>query len=263
MRRLELVFGSALTTAQPKELGHRSQFRVGVVRDSPDKADLLERYEATGDEAAYLEALPLYEQAAASGGDVGDLLGYGYLLQCRGRDLLKLAITQYERAIARAPADDKPRYQLISARAALGDVDREISVYLDRIEASPGSVRDYRLLATAYLAAREYDRALDVIGRGLALAPDDRRLIDCRAEARSRQDPEGALADWRRALELDSDDIGPLYMSAFLLERLGRLDESIESWRSIIEWNEARGYELQTEWPKQEMQRLESKRHER
>jgi tetratricopeptide (TPR) repeat protein len=236
---------------------------VGLVRATPDKSDLLERYEATGDEAAYLEALPLYEAAAADGGDAGALLGYGYLLQCRGRDLLKLAIAQYERAIALEPADDKPRYQLISARAALGDVDREVGVYRDRLEASPGSVREYRLLATAYLAAREYDRALDVIGRGLALAPDDRRLIDCRAEARSRQDPEGALADWRRALELDSDDIGPLYMSAFLLERLGRLEESIDTWRSIINWNDARGYKLQTEWPKQEMQRLEAQRNER
>ena len=233
------------------------------MRESPDKSDLLERYEATGDEAAYLEALPLYAAAAAAGGGVGDLLGYGYLLECRGRDLLKLAITQYERAIALDPEDDKPRYQLISARAALGDVDREVGIYRDRLEASPGSVREYRLLATAYLAAREYDRALDVIGRGLAVAPDDRRLMDCRAEARSRQDPEGALVDWRRALQLDSDDIGPLYMSAFLLERLGRLDEAIDAWRSIIEWNEARGYKLQTEWPKQELQRLESKRGER
>jgi tetratricopeptide (TPR) repeat protein len=236
---------------------------VGVVRGSPDKSDLLERYEATGDEAAYLEALPLYQEAAATGDDVGDLLGYGYLLQSRGRGLLKLAVEQYERAITLDPGDDKPRYQLISARAALGDVDREIGVYRDRLEASPGSVREYRLLATAYLAAREYDRALDVIGRGLALAPEDRRLIDCRAEARSRQDPEGALADWRRALELDSDDIGPLYMSAFLLERLGRLDESINTWQSIIGWNEARGYKLQTRWPEQEIQRLESKRNER
>ena len=233
------------------------------MRESPDKSDLLERYEATGDEAAYLEALPLYEAAAASEADVGDLLGYGYLLECRGRDLLKLAITQYERAIALDPEDDKPRYQLISARAALGDVDREVGIYRDRLEASSGSLREYRLLATAYLAAREYDRALDVIGRGLALAPDDRRLIDCRAEARSRQDPEGALADWRRALELDSDDIGPLYMSAFLLERLGRLDEAIHAWHSIIKWNEARGYKLQTEWPKQELQKLESKRNGR
>jgi len=227
---------------------------------TPDKSDLLERFEATGDEAAYLEALPLYKAAAAVGNDAGDLLGYGYLLQSRGRDLLGQAIAQYERAIAIDPADDKPRYQLISARAALGDADREVDVYTDWLAADPTSVREHRLLATALLAAREHDRALKVIDRGLELAPDDRRLIDCRAEARSRLDPEGALADWSRALELDSDDIGPLYMSAFLLERLGRLEEAIDTWRSIIDWNKARGYDLQTEWPKKELQRLELKR---
>lgn len=230
------------------------------MRRTPDKSDLLERYEATGDEAAYLEALPLYEAAAAAGGDARDLLGYGYLLQSRGRDLLGQAIAQYERAIALDPAYDKPRYQLISARAALGDVDREVDVYTDRLADDPTSVREHRLLATALLAAREHDRALNVIDRGLELAHDDRRLIDCRAEARSRHDPEGALADWRRALELDSDDIGPLYMSAFLLERMGRLEEAIDAWRSIIDWNRVRGFDLQTEWPTREVQRLELKR---
>jgi len=69
-------------------------------------------------------------------------------------------------------------------------------------------------------------------------------------------DPEGALAEWRRALELEPEDIGALYSSAFLLEREGRLHEAIEAWRSIIAWNELRGYTLQTVWPRQELERL-------
>ena len=53
-----------------------------------------------------------------------------------------------------------------------------------------------------------------------------------------------------------SESIGGLYMSAFLLEREGRLAEAIDAWRSIIDWNESRGYTLQTIWPKQELERL-------
>jgi hypothetical protein len=45
-------------------------------------------------------------------------------------------------------------------------------------------------------------------------------------------------------------------MSAFLLEREGRLAEAVEAWRAIVEWNEADGYTLQTVWPKQELERL-------
>jgi hypothetical protein len=69
-------------------------------------------------------------------------------------------------------------------------------------------------------------------------------------------DPGGALADWRRALELDPEDIAALYSSAFLLAREGRLDEAADAWCSIIEWNESRGFTLQTEWPKRELERL-------
>jgi len=44
-------------------------------------------------------------------------------------------------------------------------------------------------------------------------------------------DPDGALADWRRALELDSENISGAYSSAFLLEREGRLEEAAAAWR--------------------------------
>jgi tetratricopeptide (TPR) repeat protein len=87
--------------------------------------------------------------------------------------------------------------------------------------------------------------------------PDDAQLLAVRGEARAGLgDAEGALADWRRALELDADDIGALYSSAFLLEREQRLEEAAEAWRSIISWNESRGYALQTAWPRQELARL-------
>jgi hypothetical protein len=51
------------------------------------------------------------------------------------------------------------------------------------------------------------------------------------------------------------------YSSAFLLERERRTDEAAEAaeaWQAIVDWNEARGFELQAEWPKQELARLRS-----
>jgi tetratricopeptide (TPR) repeat protein len=102
-----------------------------------------------------------------------------------------------------------------------------------------------------------FERALAVAAAGLELAPDDAALVAMEGEAKAGLgDPEGALADWRRALELDPEDIGALYSSAFLLEREGRLAEAIEAWQGIIEWNESRGYLLQCEWPRRELERL-------
>jgi hypothetical protein len=47
--------------------------------------ELLERYEAIGDEDALVEAQRLYEQALAEGPDPELLRDYGYLLECHGR----------------------------------------------------------------------------------------------------------------------------------------------------------------------------------
>src|ERR1700730_3529 len=222
-----------------------------------DKRELLDRYEATGDEADYLAALPLYEEAARKGTDPETLKDYGYLLECYARNLLRRAVKQYERAIELDPGFDKPRYQLISARAGLQESELPIAEYEKELESAPDQIRWYRLLASAYLSAHEHERARAVIDRGLGLEPDDPMLVGASAEARAGMgDPDGALADWGRALELDPDDIGPLYMSAFVLERIGRRQEAIDSWQAIIDWSEARGYELDTIWPKQELVRL-------
>jgi tetratricopeptide (TPR) repeat protein len=118
-------------------------------------------------------------------------------------------------------------------------------------------VRLHRFLATAYVKAHAYGRALEVVESGLELGSDDAMLVALRGEAKAGLgDAEGALADWRLALKLDPEDIGALHSSAFLLEREERLEEAAEAWRAIIAWNESRGYLLQTEWPRQELERL-------
>jgi tetratricopeptide (TPR) repeat protein len=85
-------------------------------------------------------------------------------------------------------------------------------------------------------------------------------LIAERGEVKAATgDPDGALADWRLALELDPEDIGPLYSSAFLLEREGRLDEARDTWWVIVEWLDARGFTLQAAWPRRELERLDER----
>lgn len=222
-----------------------------------ERDELLERYEALGDERDYLAAKRLYERALARAREARLLNDFGYLLECHARRELRRAVALYERAIELDPGYDKPHYQLISARAGLQEPELPVALYERRLADSPGALRDYRFLATACLRARDHARALEVAEAGLELASGDAVLIAARGEARAGLgDVDGALDDWRRALELDADDIGALYNSAFLLEREGRLDEAVAAWRSIVAWNEARGYGLQTAWPKAELARL-------
>jgi tetratricopeptide (TPR) repeat protein len=225
-----------------------------------DKEALLERYEATGDEEAYVEAKRLYEQALEQDADAEVLVGYGYLLQCHGSYSLRRAVFQYERAIELDPRADKPHYQLIGARAMLGEPERAIDLYRKRLAAAPAQVREYRFLAHAYLAGHQYDAADGVVETGLELVPDDAMLIECRGSVRAGfGDAEGALADWRRALQLDPENLSPVYSSAFLLEREGRLPEAVEAWRIIIERCDARGWELTAIWPQSELARLQGR----
>lgn len=226
---------------------------------------LLELYEARGDPDTFAEAKRLYEQAlaGAEASDPETLIAYGYLLECHGRYALRQAVAQYERAIELDPDADKPHYQHIWAQAALRETEPVIARYAERLARSPTEVREHRFLANAYLAARDYQEAARVVDAGLALAPDDPMLLDVRGDARAATgDPDGALADWRRAVEVDPENLSPVYSSALLLERLGRLEEAAAAWQSVIAWCDSHQAPLTAEWPRQELARLRVKGHD-
>ncbi|HEX6676591.1 MAG TPA: hypothetical protein VF486_16390 [Actinomycetes bacterium] len=225
------------------------------------KEQLLELYEARGELETFVAAKRLYEQALAGEGsaDPQVLVGYGYLLECHGRIALREAAARYRHAVALDPGADKPRYQLISAQAALGEPEVAVKSYEERLARSPEDVREHRFVAKAYLAARDYAQAGRVAEDGLALDPDDRILLEFRGEVRAATgDPEGALADWRRAVDV-VDNIGPVYLSAFLLERLGRLEEAAAAWQYVLDWCEEHDAPLTAEWPARELARLRAR----
>jgi tetratricopeptide (TPR) repeat protein len=122
------------------------------------------------------------------------------------------------------------------------------------------TTREHRLLAYALLSAHEYQQAGEVVDAGLRLAGEDRKLVEFRGDVRAGLgDPDGALANLRRAVELDPTDIGPWYASAYLLERERRHDEAIGVWRQILDWNRARDNTMDVNWATRELDRLHAR----
>ena len=127
-----------------------------------EKEELLERYEAYGHESDYTEARRLYEQALAGGAaDARTLNGFGYLQECHGRRDLRAAADCYERAIEADPQWPKPHWQLILALSTLGENDRLIERYRQRLDAAPTDPLAHAFLASAYLYARDYEHAAE------------------------------------------------------------------------------------------------------
>ena len=113
----------------------------------------------------------------------------------------------------------------------------------------------------AYLEAKTiYEHALAESADDADLHIQYGYLLECHARNHEVHagtgDPDGALADWAHALELDPGNLSGVYSSAFLLERRGRLEEAIKAWHYIIDWSEAHGYQLDAVWPNQELERL-------
>jgi tetratricopeptide (TPR) repeat protein len=223
--------------------------------------ELLDRYEATADEDVFVAAKVAYESALPMTGDAATVADYGYLLECHARNVMRRATAQYERAIKLDPDWDKVRYQLMQAKAALFEPHEAIAEYRRRLAEAPDDVREHRFLAYALLVAREYRQAAEVVEAGLRLAGEDRKLVEFSGDVRAGLgDPEGALHDWRRAVDLDRTDIGPWYAAAYLLEREGRRVEAIGVWRQILDWNQARDNAMDVDWASRELDRLHGQR---
>jgi len=225
-----------------------------------DADELRERYEAFGDETVYAEAVRRYKEAlAARPTDVRLLADYGFLQECHGRRAIRAAAERYEQAIAVDPGYDKPHWQLIGALAALGESDNAVDRYRRMVADAPREVRGYRFRACAYRYAGDFERAGQVIRRGLDLAPDDPSLVEQHGDVHAATGrPDDALTCWRRAFELAPDEYGisMRYSAAALLERHGRLAQAADEWRFIIDWCDQRGYHLDADWPRRELQRL-------
>jgi eukaryotic-like serine/threonine-protein kinase len=144
--------------------------------------------------------------------------------------LFELAVADFDRAIQLRDDIPEPYIDRALAKEGLGNYAEAVEDLTAALNHRTAMTRVYFMRAIARDRAGDREGAKRDMAEGMRLEPadSDYKSWIARGEARSQKDPQGALADFQRAL-----DINPLGVEAMqniggiLSERLGRPDEAL------------------------------------
>lgn len=225
---------------------------------------LMTAYECgTDDSEAFERADAEYKRLFASDRfDTDDLSGYAYLNDCRARYYIRVAERYYRDAIARgAQTKDAAYYknqrQYILFLSRLGRSAESIAQYAEILGREPDCPSNYASLAAAHQCAGDYESALRIAEKGLALFPEDAMLLLFAGDAcKGLGLFDRAAACWEKSFELDPEMVDTRYSLAESLTQRGRTEEAMAAWEQIVAWNEKRGFDLENKRPKAELRKL-------
>lgn len=232
------------------------------------KSELLAKYEA-GDQSVYEEALSLYEKAVAEEPENTEFIHrYGFLYERKGKELLRKAASIYEKGVKVALQPENLDVmekqhchgQLTSLRAMLGESEKSINLYKEYISKYPDKPDGYIHLSVAYFKAEQIEEAKLIIDTAYKLAPNDPGVNSWMGEIYQRIGRlDEALEYFKTSVELDPIYVSSRFSRAFILERLSRLNEAVDEWKLIIKYLYDNGFEIEAAYPERELARLESK----
>ena len=153
----------------------------------------------------------------------------------------KAAVAKYREAIRLAPTDYEANSRLVALLVREGAGADAVEAAKAYKAASPDDLRGNHLLADAYLVAGDYGEAAAAMSRLLQFE-DDATAYEKRARARVLAgDLRGGEEDYRKALELDSENIDYLVgLGSVLLRRESR-DQAREALSKALEANAEHG----------------------
>ncbi len=185
----------------------------------------------------------MVEQYAESSASYGTCIAlrpdFGYSWCNRGliqfkRDDLPQALADFDRAITLQPDWYEPVLNRGIAELSRGGFDSAIKDLSRAVELGAPETRIFFLRAVARERSGDLDGAKRDREEGLRKEPKDEPSWVSRGFARIEAEPEQALQDFAKALELNPRSLPALQNRAHILAQLGRTDEAIRSLDSAV-----------------------------
>src|SRR6266704_5311835 len=141
-----------------------------------------------------------------------------------------------ESSCGRDPGDARAWFPLAACHHAMHELDRALAAFERSLALDPENLQAAQAAIAAFFEGGKPEIALGRCKALLSQYPDDAQLhfstaLVCEAIG----DLSAALRHYDRALALDSGFLGALQNRGFVLTRLGRLDEAIESNRRFVD----------------------------
>ena len=153
-------------------------------------------------------------------------------LQAQGNEAAALALLW--EAAGLAPRDPDIQNRLGEALDKIGAFDGAIAAYRAALQVNPDFKKASNNLIIVLVRAGKSAEAIQHARERLAVRPDDADRYFALGLAQSEQDIEGAIASFRRALELDSRHALARYNLAMALNRSDRTTEAIEQLKQTL-----------------------------
>lgn len=199
---------------------------------------------------------------------MNDLRSYAILYQYHMLDCKETALRLFEQGLAMGMEHDPDTYHQIERQRMLllsqaGGNEKNIAEQTAKLKAHPHDFYNHINLLVAYLYANDNQKALDVFLKAEKQFSDHALLYSYGGDLYKRLEMyDKAFACWEKTLELDSEMSAAIWSKATCYEELGNYQAAYEVWTELIEWLEARGYEVEAEEPRKMVQKCKEKMKE-
>lgn len=192
-----------------------------------------------------------------------DLKTYGYINWCYAWTCFHLAEEHFNKAMEMAKDEDDRIYRdalswKICLKSDMKQIQQMINDLKEKCIKRPDSMVFRNALITAYIIAKQYDEAEQLIDSALAKGYNEWFLYQNKGDILlSRNLLHEALSCFEKAWEIDSETYcDTLYSFLCIYKQMGNKDKAIEYCKKWIRWYEERGAIIEKKVPERELEEL-------